>query len=87
MRYIFKGSIFKERRRETKFLYIILFSSFIFISFFFSFSRIRVVDLSCNIELGSLYIELHLCVNLSGIWKFFWKPFLFSFDYSFNEFV
>ena len=86
MRYIFKGSIFKERRRETKFLYIILFSSFFFF-FFFSFSRIRVVDLSCNIELGSLYIELHLCVNLSGIWKFFWKPFLFSFDYSFNEFV
>ena len=74
--------------RETEFLYIFLFSYFIFLClFYFSFSRIKVVDTRCNIELGSLYIKLHLCLNLSGIWKFFWKPFLFSFDYSFNEFV
>ena len=49
-----------ERGKEIDFLYIFLFSSFIF-----SFSRIRVVDLRCNIELRSLYIELPFFLNLS----------------------
>ena len=31
--------------------------------------------MSYNIELGSLKIKLHFCLNLSGIWKFFLKPF------------
>ena len=35
---------------------------------------------------GSLNIEFHYCLNLKEIWKYLWKTFLFSFDYSFNEF-
>ena len=31
--------------------------------------------MSCNIELGSLYIKLHLCLNLSGDWKYLCSPF------------
>ena len=38
-------------------------------------------------ELKSLYIEFHLCLNSNGIRKILWNSFLFSFDYSFNEFV
>ena len=33
------------------------------------------MDLSCNIEFRSLNIKLHLCLNLSGDWKYLWKPF------------
>ena len=35
---------------------------------------------------GPLNIEFHYCLNLKEIWKYLWKTFLFSFDYSFNEF-
>ena len=35
--------------------------------------------MSCNIELGSLYIKLHLCLNLSGDWKYLWNPFYLVF--------
>ena len=59
-----------DEERETEAFVHILFSAFIFF-FYFSFSRIRVVDLSCNVEPRSLYIKLHLCLNLSGIWKYF----------------
>ena len=70
-----------ERKRERlKFLYILLFSSFIFLLLFlFSFLRIRVVDLSYNIELGSLYIKLHLCMNLKENLKYLWKTFFLMF--------
>ena len=65
-----------ERRKERlKVLYIFLFLLLFFISlfslFFIFILRIRVVDLSYNIELGSLYIKLHLCLNLQGNWKYF----------------
>ena len=33
-----------------------------------------LTDLSCNIELRQLYIMLHFFLNLSGIWKYSWKP-------------
>ena len=36
---------------------------------------IRVVYLSCNIKLRSLYIKLHCCLNLNGNLKYLWKPF------------
>ena len=69
----------RNTERETKALYIFYFLLlFFFFNFHFHFSfflKIRIVDLSCNIELGSLYIKLHLCLNLSGIWKYFWNPF------------
>ena len=52
-----------------------LFSSFILFFIFFLSLRIRIVNMSCNIELGSLYIKLHFCMNLSGIWKYFYNPF------------
>ena len=50
----------QKEREMLKLLYRFFFSSLIFIF------RIRVVDLSCNIELGSLNIKLHLCLNLKG---------------------
>ena len=37
-------------------------------------------------DLKSLYIEFHLCLNLIGIWKFFWSS-VIQFDDNFNEFV
>ena len=52
----------------NKLLYIFFFS-FFFFSFLLLFSfvififRIRVVDLSYNIELGFLFIKLHFCLN------------------------
>ena len=51
------------------FIFLLLF----YFSFFLSL-RIKIVDLSYNFELGSLYIKLHLCLNLNGIWKYLWKP-------------
>ena len=36
---------------------------------------VRVVHLSYNIKLGSFYIKIHCCLNLSGDWKYFSKPF------------
>ena len=44
------------------------------------------MDLNYNIELRSLNIKLHLCLNLSRLENFLENIF-FSFDYSFNEFV
>ena len=44
------------------------------------------MDLSCNIELRSLNIKLHLYLNLSRL-EIFMETIFFSFDYSFNEFV
>ena len=44
------------------------------------------MDLSCNIELRSLNIKLHLCLNLSSL-EIFMETIFFCFDYSFNEFV
>ena len=38
------------------------------------------------IELSSLFIEFYLCLNSSGIGKFFGIQFI-QFDYNFNEFV
>ena len=71
MRYIIKGSIFGGEQRENEFLYIFLFSSFIFLIYFilfsFQFLKIGIVDWSYNIELGSLYIKIHYCLNLSRI--------------------
>ena len=67
-----------ERRRERlKILYIFLFffSYFLFSLIFIFILRIIVVDLSCNIELGSLYIKLHCCLNLNGDYKYLWKSF------------
>ena len=54
-------------------LYIFVFL-FYFLDLFFSFFRIKVVDSSLNVEMRSLYIEFHLCLNASGIKEFFWNP-------------
>ena len=69
------------------FLFFFSFLSFIFLFFYIYFVRgSRFVELKCNIELKSLNIELHLCLNLTGSWKFSENPFLFCFDCSFSEF-
>ena len=51
-----------------------VFSFIIFFLFFYLF-RTRVVDPRWNEELRSLYIKFHLCLNSSGIWKFFLNSF------------
>ena len=64
-------------------MFFFSFLSFIFLFFCISFVlRSRFFELKCNIELKSLNIELHLCQNLSRIWKFSRKQCLFSFNCS-----
>ena len=76
------------KREKLKLLYIFyFFLLFLFLLLYSIFVRIKVVDLTCNIELGSLKNKFHLCLNIKETRNIYGKPFSLVSINLFNQLV